>query len=99
MSAIFGGQFTNRLGFGAEVRDKELSRIAMLHFAAIWSTRTYMARLPEEDRRPVRLTTNVSTESARKLNAIAKAQRVKVSWLIARAVDQFLERSEAAEAS
>jgi len=51
-----------------------------------------MAR-DDEDGRPVRLTTNVSTDAAQRLQSIAKAKKVKLSWLIALAVDEFLDRS------
>jgi predicted transcriptional regulator len=41
----------------------------------------------------VRITANVSVDVAQKLETIAGAQRVSISWLISRAIDQFLEQS------
>jgi predicted transcriptional regulator len=51
-----------------------------------------MAR--HRDGRPVRLTTNVTAEAAHRLESIARAQTVTVSWIIARAIDEFLKRAD-----
>jgi hypothetical protein len=61
--------------------------IRVLHLAAVGA----MAGT-RENSIPVRVTTNLSTNAAERLNSIASAQRVKVSWLVARAIDEFLDR-------
>lgn len=40
----------------------------------------------------VRKTTSVSVETAQKLDALARARKVSVSWLMSRALDKFLEQ-------
>jgi hypothetical protein len=49
-----------------------------------------MAR-PQAGRPVVRLTTTVSAEAGQKLEEIARAQKCSVSWLMARAIDAFLD--------
>ena len=46
-----------------------------------------------EARPSVRVTTSVSAEIAEKLEAIAHAQKHSKSWVVARAVEKYLESS------
>jgi hypothetical protein len=47
---------------------------------------------PRNGNETVRLTTSVSREIASRLEAVARDQKVSVSWLVARAIDGLLER-------
>jgi predicted transcriptional regulator len=42
----------------------------------------------------VRMTTNVSPEVARKIDALARQKKVSASWVLARAAEAYLTNSE-----
>jgi hypothetical protein len=49
---------------------------------------------PQGGRPVVRLTTTLSAEAGERLETIARAQKCSVSWLMARAIDAFLDHYE-----